>query len=98
LVNYIFGANYGEQWFSSLSNQSQNLSRVVVCPNPANDYLIISGLDGNATAELFTITGQLVNTINFVSEIKIKLELKTGVYLVKIKNGIQTTTKKIIVK
>ena len=98
LANYIFGANYGQQWFSSLSNQSQNLSSVVVYPNPANDYLIISGLEGNATAEIFTITGQLVNTLYFVNEIKIKLELKTGVYLVKIKNGTQTTTKKIIVK
>jgi hypothetical protein len=98
LANYVFGANYGQQWFSSLSNQSQNLSRVVVYPNPAKDYLVISGLDGNATAEVFTITGQLIQRIEFENEIKLNLNCKAGVYLVKITNGSQIITKKIIVK
>jgi hypothetical protein len=98
LVNYIFGANYGEQWFSSLTNQSQNLSRVVVYPNPAKDYLIISGLEGNAIAEIYTLTGQLIQRIEFENEIKLNLNCKAGMYLVEITNGSQTTTKKIIVK
>jgi len=98
LVNYVFGANYGQQWFSSLSNQSQNLSRVVVYPNPAKDYLIISGLEGNAIAKIYTLTGQLIQRIEFENEIKLNLNCKAGMYLVDITNGSQITTKKIIVK
>jgi hypothetical protein len=98
LANYVFGANYGQQWFSSLSNHSQNLSRVVVYPNPAEDYLIISGLEGNAIAKIYTLTGQLIQRIEFENEIKLNLNCKAGMYLVDITNGSQITTKKIIVK
>ena len=98
LANYIFGANFGQPWSASLTSQNPVQNKIVVYPNPAEDYLIISGLEGNAIAEIYTLTGQLIQHIEFENEIKLNLNCKAGMYLVTITNGSQTTTKKIIVK
>lgn len=98
LANYIFGANFGQPWSASLTTQNPVQNKIVVYPNPAEDYLIISGLEGNAIAEIYTLTGQLIQHIEFENEIKLNLNCKAGMYLVTITNGSQTTTKKIIVK
>ena len=98
LADYIFGANFGQPWFSTLSTQTPIDNRVVVYPNPASEYLIVFGLEGTSKVEIYTITGQLLKTENFENEIRIKLDLNAGMYLVKVTNGVQSTTKKIIVK
>ena len=98
LVNYIFGANFGQPWSASLTTQNPVQNKIGVYPNPAEDYLIISGLEGNAIAKIYTLTGQLIQHIEFENEIKLNLNCKAGMYLVTITNGSQTTTKKIIVK
>jgi hypothetical protein len=98
LANYIFGANFGQPWSASLTANNPVQNKIVVYPNPAEDYLIISGLEGNAIAEIYTLTGQLIQHIEFENEIKLNLNCKAGMYLVTITNGSQTTTKKIIVK
>ncbi|MCA1966030.1 MAG: T9SS type A sorting domain-containing protein, partial [Flavobacterium sp.] len=98
LADYIFGANFGLPWFSTLSSQTPIENRVAVYPNPASEYLIVSGLEGTSKVEIYTITGQLVQTENFENETRIKLDLNAGMYLVKVTNGVQSTTKKIIVK
>lgn len=98
LVNYIFGANFGQPWSASLTTQNLVQNKIVVYPNPAEDYLIISGLEGNAIAKIYTLTGQLIQRLEFENEIKLNLNCKAGMYLVTITNGSQTTTKKIIVK
>ena len=98
LVNYIFGANFGQPWSASLTTQNTVQNKIGVYPNPAEDYLIISGLEGNAIAKIYTLTGQLIQRVEFENEIKLNLNCKAGMYLVEITNGSQTTTKKIIVK
>ena len=98
LADYIFGANFGQQWFSTLSTQNPIENRVAVYPNPASEYLIVSGLEGSSKVEIYTITGQLVQSQDFDNEIQINLDLHVGMYLVKVTNGSQSTTKKIIVK
>ncbi|MFM7896195.1 MAG: endonuclease [Flavobacterium sp.] len=98
LADYIFGANFGQPWSATLSTQTPIENKVAVYPNPASDYLIVSGLDGASKVEIYTITGQLVQTESFENETRMKLDLNTGMYLVKVTNGVQTSTKKIIVK
>ena len=98
LADYIFGANFGQQWFSTLSTQNPIENRVAVYPNPASEYLIVSGLEGSSKVEIYTITGQLVQSQDFDNEIQINLDLHVGMYLVKVTNGTQSTTKKIIMK
>jgi len=98
LADYIFGANFGQPWSATLSTQTPIENKVAVYPNPASDYLIVSGLEGISKVEIYTVTGQLVQTENFDNETRMKLDLNTGMYLVKVTNGVQTSTKKIIVK
>ena len=98
LADYIFGANFGQPWSATLSTQTPIENKVAVYPNPVSDYLIVSGLEGTSKVEIYTVTGQLVQTENFENETRIKLDLNTGMYLVKVTNGVQNSTKKIIVK
>ncbi len=98
LVDYIFGANFGQPWSSSLSIQNPFENKVAVYPNPTTDYIIVAGLEGNSKVEIYTITGQMVQSQNFENEIRINIDLNAGMYLVKVSNGFQSTTKKIIVK
>ena len=98
LADYIFGANFGQPWFSTLSTQNPIENRVVVYPNPATEYLMVSGLQGTSKIEIYTITGQLVQIQNFENNVQINLDLNAGMYLVKVTNGFQSTTKKIIIK
>ena len=78
--------------------QDLSFLNALVYPNPASEYLIVSGLEGTSKVEIYTITGQLLKTENFENEIRVKLDLNAGMYLVKVTNGVQSTTKKIIVK
>lgn len=98
LADYIFGANYGQPWSSTLSTQNPSDSKIVVYPNPAIDYLIIDGLNGNSKIEIYTITGQLILSQNFENTIRINIDFNTGMYLVKVTNELQSITKKIIIK
>lgn len=98
LADYIFGANFGQPWSAALSTQTPIENKVAVYPNPASEYLIVSGLEGTSKVEIYTITGQLLQTENFENETRVKLDLNAGMYLVKVTNGVQSTTKKIIVK
>ena len=98
LADYIFGVNFGQPWSATLSTQNQVKNSVVVYPNPATNYLLITGLEGDSTVEIYTITGQLVQSEVFIRQTKLNLDLNAGMYLVKINNGKLSTTKKIIVK
>jgi len=98
LADYIFGANYGQPWFASLSTQSPIQNRVAVYPNPASEYLMIFGLEGSSKVTIYTVLGQLVQTQEFEGEIKIDLDLNAGMYVVQVTNGNESATKKIIVK
>ena len=98
LADYIFGANFGQPWSATLSSHTPIKNKVTVYPNPASDYLIISGLEGTSKVEIYTITGQLVQTESFVTQTRIKLNLNAGVYFIKLINDVEIIKKKIIVK
>lgn len=98
LADYIFGDNYGQQWFSTLSAYSPIENSVLVYPNPTTDYIIVSGIEGKSKVEIYTIMGQLVQETTFDSEIRLNIDLNSGLYLVKVSANNQSITRKIIVK
>ncbi len=98
LADYIFGAHFGDVWSSTLTTSSYLDNSVKVYPNPASEYLIVSGLDGNSKIEIYTITGQLVQSQDFENDVQINLDLNAGIYFVKVTHGIQSTTNKIIIR
>ncbi len=98
LVDYVFGANYGDTWSFSLSNDSFTENSIKVFPNPTTDYLMINGLEGDAKVEIYNLTGQQVFQQAFDSQVRLDLDLASGIYLVKVKQQTKEVTKKIVVR
>lgn len=88
-------------WANHLSiNVASDLSYVSIYPNPSKGDIIIEGIENVEEIELITINGQIMQVIrkneiqNDVIELK---NLPKGFFLVKLKNGSDTTVKKIII-
>lgn len=98
LVNYVFGANYGQPWSFALSNDSFAEDTIKVYPNPTTDYLYVDGIEGKAVVSIFSLTGQKVLEQDFDSQTRLQIDLAKGLYLVKIKQQNKEIIKKIIVR
>ena len=98
LVNYVFGANYGETWFASLSNNDFTTSKVVLYPNPTTNYFTVSGITSDAKIEIYSVLGQKVYEEIFTGETTLHFNLTSGIYMTKIISADTTITKKIIIK
>ncbi len=98
LADYIWGANVGQPWFSTLSTQQFSDDSVVVYPNPANDFVVISGIQNESKVSIYTITGSLVLETALSNETRLPLPISSGVYLMKITSYSKTILKKLIVQ
>ncbi len=98
LADYIFGNNFGDQWFAPLSIDKNNISQVKVYPIPAKDEINISGIENEADVTVFSLEGIRVYQTKINGFSQLKLNLASGMYLMNIASGNQTLTKKIIIK
>lgn len=98
LANYVFGANFGQPWFSTLSNNNFDAAKVVLFPNPTRDTITISGITSDATIEVYSVLGQKVFEQAFTGETTLRLNLATGIYMAKIAVDSKIVTKKIVVE
>jgi hypothetical protein len=98
LVDYVFGANFGQPWFSTLSNSDFDLNRVSIYPNPTKDYFIVSGLDNTSKIELFNTVGSKVFESEFTGEQQFNIEVTAGIYLAKITTDDKFVVRKIIME
>lgn len=98
LADYVFGANYGQPWSFVLQNDAFTENTIKVYPNPTTNYLVVNGVEGVALVEIYNLTGQQVIQENFDSQIKLNIDLPSGVYFVKVKQQTKEINKKIIVK
>lgn len=85
--------------YTLLENESQDLSKFVIYPNPVNDKMTIKLPSSNYTeVTIFNLLGEEIRRITF-SEIIYKMDLSnlsSGVYMAKIQTENKTVTKKII--
>ena len=98
LADYIFGANFGQPWFSTLSTSNFSENSVVVYPNPAKDFLTISGVENNSLLEVYTNLGMKVIEMNFQGEQTFKIDLASGIYFAKITSNSKSIVKKIVIQ
>lgn len=98
LADYVFGAQYGQPWFSSLSTTSFEKAEIKVYPNPATDYLIVSGINLDSQFSIYTLTGQKLMTKSVSNNEKIAINLPSGIYFINLGNEENLITRKIIVK
>lgn len=97
LADYIWGTKVGQAW-SSLSDNSFDDSKIVLYPNPANDYFTVSGIEADATIEIYSVFGQKIMERNFSGETTFNFNLTTGIYMAKITSEAKTATKKIVIR
>ena len=99
LVNFLWGENVGQNWNESLSyNNIRFDNDLTIFPNPTNGTLNFTKELQNEKIEIFSLTGQKifgreVNNIN-----SIKLNLNSGIYLLKVSNNHRVINSKIIIK
>jgi hypothetical protein len=98
LADYIFGANFGQTWFSTLSNTDFVLNKVTIYPNPTKDYFIVSGLDTASKIELFNTVGSKVFESEFTGEQQFNIEVTAGIYLAKITTDDKFVIRKILME
>lgn len=98
LANYIFGENFGDQWFAPLSVAENNFSEVKVYPIPTQNEINISGIDNEANVTIFSLEGVQVYQTKINGFTQLRLNLASGMYLMNIESDKQKLTKKIIIK
>ncbi len=98
LANYIFGAQYGQPWFSALANESFETTDVKVYPNPATEHIFVSGITNLSKVEIYTISGTKVLEKIANEDQMIPISFQAGMYFVKISTNDKQIIKKIIVK
>jgi hypothetical protein len=81
-------------------NQSKNTNLIQVYPNPAQDQLVISGMEGNCKLELFNEQGQLIwseqlNTNQRILDLSV---IASGMYVLSIQSERMKEIKKLIVQ
>lgn len=97
LVNYVFGNLTNTTWNSALSITNFEKNAPIIYPNPAQNQIVVSGLEQLSQLEIFTLSGVKVKSYKVSNEMPLDLNLSSGIYLVKITSDSLSTTKKLIV-
>ena len=98
LANYIWGAKVGQVWHSNLSNNDFINLKVNLYPNPAKKSITISGLNEEATIEIYKSLGAKLIDTKFMGETKLNIDFPSGIYFAKINSGSQSIVKKLILE
>ncbi|MBL7886566.1 MAG: endonuclease [Flavobacterium sp.] len=98
LADYIFGANYGQPWFSTLSTTNFTTDTISIYPNPMQNTFTIAGLEGQSRVEVYNQLGELVFKDDFSGTQHFTMNVTTGIYFAKISNDTKVVIKKLVVK
>jgi len=97
LADYIWGVHAGEAWSATLTTEDVAKLQMVLYPNPAHDFLMISGTVERGQIEIYNIAGQQVRTFDFDGTTRLQLGLPSGVYMARVTAADQTLVKKLII-
>jgi hypothetical protein len=98
LANYIWGANAGQPWFASLSTNQNNLTSLLMFPNPTKNSITISGVATTAKFEMFSLLGQKVFEQEVNGTTTLNFNLSKGIYVAKIILEGSETVRKLIIE
>ena len=80
---------------SRLSTEDNTMNIVKVYPNPVKDKLFISGNESPITVTIFNVLGKEVLSIKNTNNINVQA-LPSGVYVIRISDGVGQTNRKFI--
>ena len=99
LVNFLWGENIGQSWNENLSVNNFNLDEdLIIFPNPSNGVLNFTNTIQNGKIEIISLTGQKILEKNVVNINSIRLNIDSGVYLLKISEDKRVNNFKIIIR
>lgn len=98
LADYIFGANFGQAWFSNLSNDNFTTDAIAIYPNPMQNTFTITGLEGQNRVEVYNQLGELVFENDFSGTQQFEMKVATGIYFAKVTNNDNVVIKKLVVR
>lgn len=98
LADHIWGTKTAIPWSATLSNPEFTEAKIVLYPNPAHDYIMISGLTADVPIEIYSMTGIKVYSGWYQNNSHLNLDLAAGMYLVKFSEDNKSVTKKLVVK
>lgn len=67
---------------------ANSFSNIRIYPNPASDALRLEGVEAGSTLELYSMEGRLLRTLEIVQPVVSLHDLKSGIYLVRVKNPV----------
>lgn len=89
---------------TSIEENDNNLANISVYPNPANNTFIVAFSSENPVSiDIININGQTVksitvNTVGFNTQLVDVNDLSTGVYIVRLSNGYDIHTQKLVIE
>ena len=87
---------------SILGLNEETMKNILIFPNPTNDLVIIQGFNHISDITVYDLQGKRLNVNNIVTSFnKLKFSVKnfnSGFYIIKIKDDLEITTMKLIVK
>ena len=98
LVNFLWGENVGQNWNESLSYNNSFDNDLTIFPNPTNGILNFTEELQNEKIEIFSLTGQKIFDREVTNINSIRLNLNSGIYLLKVSNNHRVINSKIIIK
>jgi len=97
LVNFLWGDSAGDTWNENLG--LNNLSdKLIIFPNPSSGLLNFNKTLNNEKIEVFSLKGDKILDKKVINSNSLKLDLESGVYLLKISNNSRVVNSKIIIK
>jgi len=98
MVEFIFGDQIGEEWMNNLSIEEQELSEIVVHPNPVSDRVFIQNMNQGEAVFYNTLGEKVLETTIEGNNVIDLSTLSSGFYVLRLSQNNAVVTKKIIVK
>ena len=97
LVNFLWGNNVGDNWNENLGITTLN-DKLIIFPNPSSGLLSFNKTLNNEKIQVFSLKGDKILDTKVVNSNSLKLDLESGIYLLKISNNSRVVNSKIIIK
>jgi hypothetical protein len=100
------GYGFADFWLVKVSSTmdivtNESTSNLTIFPNPNSGMYTLFGLDNYSIISIYDLQGKLINEIRTTTESEIKINhannLEKGIYLISIKNEMETTVLKYVV-
>ncbi len=98
LASYVYGINQGQTWQNPNMLVNQSITDYIVYPNPAEQQVWISGINGEFGWELRNMLGQVLQHGTSIQQQSIVLNVPNGVYSLCLRKNNQFRFIKLVVQ